>query len=233
MLIKSTNSAPYDSWGADCIYMEKDMSQKIDIVLASQSPRRRELLEREGVPFTVQVSEVDETLEPDLLNQPEEAVKKLAERKAGAVVQQVLGIDYVGASAIVGADTMVVLDGKIYGKPNDIDDARAILRELSGRTHEVITGVSVWLVSAPNTEDVSLGVRTFTETSRVTFKKLTDEIIDAYIATGEPMDKAGAYGIQGKGGDLVHAIDGDFDNIVGFPVKRFMDEFSEIIEAAR
>ena len=209
------------------------MTQKIDIVLASQSPRRRELFEREEIPFTVQVSQVDETLEPDLLADPYEAVKKLAERKAGAVVQQVLGVDYVGAAAIVGADTMVVLGNTIYGKPESAEDAQRILRELSGKTHEVITGVSVWLVSAPTTEDVSLGFRTFTETSRVTFKELTDQEIADYIATGEPMDKAGAYGIQGLGGNLVGAIDGDFDNIVGFPIKRFMDEFSEIIEAAR
>ena len=200
------------------------MTQKIDIVLASQSPRRRELFEREEIPFTVQVSQVDETLEPDLLADPYEAVKKLAERKAGAVVQQVLGVDYVGAAAIVGADTMVVLGNTIYGKPESTEDAQRILRELSGKTHEVITGVSVWLVSAPTTEDVSLGFRTFTETSRVTFKELTDQEIADYIATGEPMDKAGAYGIQGLGGNLVGAIDGDFDNIVGFPIKRFMDE---------
>ena len=209
------------------------MSQKIDIILASGSPRRRELFEREEIPFTVRVSEVDETLEPDLLRQPEEAAKKLAERKAGAVVQEVIGVDYVGAAAIVGSDTMVVLDGHIYGKPEDEADARRILSELSGRTHEVITAVSVWLVSAPNTEDVSLGFRTFTDTSYVTFKELTNEDIDAYVATGEPMDKAGAYGIQGEGAVLVKGIQGDYDTIVGFPIKRFLDEFSEIIEAAR
>ena len=210
------------------------MSQKIDIVLASSSPRRRELLEREGVSFVVQSADVDESLEPDLLRQPEEAVKKLAERKAGAVVQQVLGDpDYVGAAAIIGADTVVVLGDKIYGKPADEEDAYRILRELSGRTHEVITGVSVWLVSAPPSKEVSLGFRTFTETSRVTFKALSDEAIAEYVAGGEPMDKAGAYGIQGDGGALVDRIDGDFDNIVGLPVSRLLEEFSEIFESAK
>lgn len=210
------------------------MSQKIDIVLASSSPRRRELLEREGVSFVVQSADVDESLEPDLLRQPEEAVKKLAERKAGAVVQQVLGNpDYVGAAAIIGADTVVVLGDKIYGKPADEEDAHRILRELSGRTHEVITGVSVWLVSAPPSKEVSLGFRTFTETSRVTFKALSDEAIAEYVAGGEPMDKAGAYGIQGDGGALVDRIDGDFDNIVGLPVSRLLEEFSEIFESAK
>ncbi len=210
------------------------MSQKIDIVLASSSPRRRELLEREGVSFVVQSADVDESLESDLLRQPEEAVKKLAERKAGAVVQQVLGDpDYVGAAAIIGADTVVVLGDKIYGKPADEEDAHRILRELSGRTHEVITGVSVWLVSAPPSKEVSLGFRTFTETSRVTFKALSDEAIAEYVAGGEPMDKAGAYGIQGDGGALVDRIDGDFDNIVGLPVSRLLEEFSEIFESAK
>lgn len=209
------------------------MSQKIDIILASGSPRRSELLEREGVPFTVRVSEVDEALEPDILRDPQEAAKKLAERKAGAVVQEVLGVDYVGAAAIIGADTMVVSNGKIYGKPRDEEDAKRILRELSGRVHQVITGVSVWLVSAPDAENVSLGFRTFAETSHVTFNELTEEVIEAYVATGEPLDKAGAYGIQGEGGALVKGVAGDYDNVVGLPVKRLLKEFSEIFEAAR
>lgn len=209
------------------------MSQKIDIILASGSPRRSELLEREGVPFTVRVSEVDETLEPDILRDPQEAAKKLAERKAGAVVQEVLGVDYVGAAAIIGADTMVVLNGRIYGKPRDEEDAKRILRELSGRVHQVMTGVSVWLVSAPDAENVSLGFRTFVETSHVTFNELSEEEIAAYVATGEPLDKAGAYGIQGEGGALVKGVAGDFDNVVGLPVKRLLKEFSEIFEAAR
>lgn len=209
------------------------MSQKIDIILASGSPRRRELLEREGVPFTVRVSEVDEALDPDILRDPREAAKKLAERKAGAVVQEVLGADYVGAAAVIGADTMVALDGRIYGKPADEEDAKRILRELSGRVHQVVTGVSVWLVSAPDKENVSLGFRTLAETSHVTFKNLSDEEIEAYVATGEPMDKAGAYGIQGEGGALVKGVSGDYDNVVGLPVKRLLKEFSEIFEAAR
>ena len=208
------------------------MSQKIDIILASGSPLRKELLEREGVPFTVRTSEVDETLEPDILRDPHEAAKKLAERKAGAVVQEVLGADYVGAAAVIGADTMVVLNGRIYGKPANEEEAKRILRELSGRVHQVITGVSVWLISAPDKENVSLGFRTLTETSHVTFKELSDEEIEAYVATGAPMDKAGAYGIQGEGGALVKGVAGDYDNVGGLPVKRLLKEFSEIFEAA-
>ena len=210
------------------------MAQKIDIVLASTSPRRRDLLAREGVPFQVLAPEVDEELEPDLLSRPEEAAKKLAERKAGAAVQHILGTPgYVGAAAVIGADTVVVSGGRIFGKPADEAEAAAMLRELSGRSHEVITGVSVWLVSAPTPEDVSLGFRTLSETSRVAFKELSDEQIAAYVAGGEPMDKAGAYGIQGEGGAFVERVDGDFDNVVGLPVKRLLREFSEIFEAAR
>lgn len=215
--------------------MTEEVEQvKVQIILASGSPRRHELLKRAEVPFTVLPSEVDESLEPDLLTRPEEAAKKLAERKAGAAVQQVLGVpDYVGAAAVIGADTMVVCNGRIFGKPADEDDARRMLRQLSGRTHEVITAVSVWLISARSVEDVSLGFRTLTETSRVTFREISDEEIEYYVATGEPMDKAGAYGIQGGAGQFVARVDGDFDNIVGLPVDRLLEEFEEIFEAAR
>lgn len=209
--------------------------EKIDIVLASGSPRRKELLEREGVEFTVRVSEVDESLEPDLLRQPEEAAKKLAERKARAVLEEMLNEAYVGTAMVVGADTMVVVDGAIYGKPEDEADARRILGELSGRAHQVITGVSVWLAGAPaNEEDISIAFRSFAETSHVVFKELDDELIERYIATGEPMDKAGAYGVQGEGGEmLVERVAGDFDNVVGLPVKRLIAEFQEFFEAAK
>ena len=209
--------------------------EKIDIFLASGSPRRKELLEREGVEFTVRVSEVDEFLEPDLLRQPEEAAKKLAERKARAVLEEMLNEAYVGTAMVVGADTMVVVDGAIYGKPEDEADARRILGELSGRAHQVITGVSVWLAGAPaNEEDISIAFRSFAETSHVVFKELDDELIERYIATGEPMDKAGAYGVQGKGGEmLVERVAGDFDNVVGLPVKRLIAEFQEFFEAAK
>lgn len=209
--------------------------ETIDIVLASGSPRRRELMEREGVNFTVRVSEVDETLEPDLARQPEEAAKKLAERKARAVLEDMLNEAYAGTAMVIGADTMVVADGVIYGKPEDEADARRILGELSGRAHQVITGVSVWLAGAPaNEEDISIAFRSFAETSHVVFRDLDDETIERYIATGEPMDKAGAYGVQGKGGEmLVERVAGDFDNVVGLPVKRLIAEFAEFFEAAK
>lgn len=219
------------------------VSIPVNVILASKSPRRKQLLEEAGVKFTVFTgsSEVDESLEPDLRAQPAEAVKKLAERKAGAVVQEILAQNPVGLGIIIGADTTVVLDGEMYGKPYSADHAREMLARLSGRTHEVITGVSVWMILLNETEEkggdgkVSLAFRSFAESSYVTFKELSKEDINAYVATGETIDKAGAYGIQGKGGALVEKYEGDYNNIVGLPVdallKNFPDILKETIEA--
>lgn len=217
--------------------MAQQPTMPINIILASKSPRRKQLLEEAGVKFVAFTgsTEVDESLEPDLLANPEEAVKKLAERKAGAVVQEVLAQNPVGLGIVIGADTMVVLDGEMLGKPYSADHAREMLRKLSGRTHEVITGVSVWMMLLNETEEnggdgnVSIGFRTFAETSYVTFKELTDEDINAYVATGETIDKAGAYGIQGKGAALVEKYEGDYNNIVGLPVTKLLEDFPDLL----
>lgn len=217
--------------------MAQQPTMPINIILASKSPRRKQLLEEAGVKFVAFTgsTEVDESLEPDLLANPEEAVKKLAERKAGAVVQEVLAQNPVGLGIVIGADTMVVLDGEMLGKPYSADHAREMLRKLSGRTHEVITGVSVWMMLLNETEEnggdgnVSIGFRTFAETSYVTFKELTDEDINAYVATGETIDKAGAYGIQGKGAALVEKYEGDYNNIVGLPVDKLLENFPDLL----
>lgn len=204
-----------------------------EVILASNSPRRRELLNAAGVKFTVRtpVTPVDESLEPDLAADPEEAAKKLAERKAGAVIQEVLAENYTGMLIVIGADTMVVLDGKIFGKPRSASDGKHMLRQLSGRTHEVITAVSVWMVAAPNAEDVSLGFRTFADISRVTFRDLTDEEITDYLRKGESFDKAGAYAIQGEGAALVDHYDGSLDTIIGLPATRLIKEFPDLVNA--
>lgn len=209
----------------------------VNVILASKSPRRKQLLEEAGVKFVVftGATEVDESLEPDLLAQPEEAVKELAQRKAGAVVQEVLAQNPVGLGIVIGADTMVVLNGEIFGKPYSADHAREMLRKLSGKTHEVITAVSVWMILLNETEEnggdgnVSIGFRTFTEKSLVTFKNLSDEDINAYVATGETIDKAGAYGIQGRGGELVEKYEGSFSNIVGLPIERLIKEIPDLL----
>lgn len=204
-----------------------------EVILASNSPRRRELLDEAGVKFTVRtpVTPVDESLEPDLAADPEEAAKKLAERKAGAVIQEVLSENYTGMLIVIGADTMVVLDDKIFGKPRSASDGKHMLRQLSGRTHEVITAVSVWMVAAPNAEDVSLGFRTFADISRVTFRDLTDEEITDYLRKGESFDKAGAYAIQGEGAALVDHYDGSLDTIIGLPATRLIKEFPDLVNA--
>ena len=204
-----------------------------EVILASNSPRRRELLDEAGVKFTVRtpVTPVDESLEPDLAADPEEAAKKLAERKAGAVIQEVLSENYTGMLIVIGADTMVVLDDKIFGKPRSASDGKHMLRQLSGRTHEVITAVSVWMVAAPNVEDVSLGFRTFADISRVTFRDLTDEEITEYLRKGESFDKAGAYAIQGEGAALVDHYDGSLDTIIGLPATRLIKEFPDLVNA--
>ena len=172
-----------------------------NIILASASPRRKELLTVAGVDFSVVVKDVDETVPEG--TSAEEAAMMTAQKKALAVAA-----DYP-ESIVIGADTIVVIDGKILGKPADKEDACAMLRLLSGREHKVITGVCL----ANNGE-----VSAFQKTSLVKFYELTDAEIEAYVSTLEPMDKAGSYGIQGKGCTLVEGISGDYFNIVGLPV---------------
>ncbi len=185
--------------------------KKIDLILASASPRRRELLELAGYDFRVVTSEVEEIINPQL--EPNELVMSLAEQKAGAVAEK------SPESAVIGADTVVVLDGRIMGKPKDEQDAIRMLKQLSGRVHDVYTGVCI--VIAGN-------AHSFFECTRVRFCELCDDEIAAYVATGEPMDKAGAYGIQGKGCVLVEGIEGDYFNVVGFPVSRFCREIKRL-----
>jgi len=203
------------------------------VVLASGSPRRRELLEQAGVAFTVRtpVTPVDETLEPDLAANPEEAAKKLAERKAGAVVQEVLAEGFTGMLIVIGADTMVVKDGQIFGKPANLSDGKHMLRQLSGATHSVITAVSLWLISAPDAEKLSMGFRTFADESLVTFKSLTDDEIADYLRKGESFDKAGAYAIQGEGRHLVSRVQGAMDTVIGLPAKKLVEQFPDLLQA--
>lgn len=171
------------------------------VILASGSPRRRELLSMLGIKFMVSVSDADEDV-PDGLT-PAETVEYLAYRKYEAVAGKTEG----HGDVIVSADTIVVYDGIIYGKPADETEAVKMLRTLSGNTHQVYTGVCV------NGECSHV-------VSSVTFRKLCDDEIIAYVKTGEPMDKAGAYGIQGIGSVIVEHIDGDYFNIMGLPVCR-------------
>lgn len=175
------------------------------IILASQSPRRQELLKLITSDFEIKVSNVDETL-PDKIT-PKEAVMYLSKIKAEPFAD--------GDDIVIGADTVVALDGKILGKPKNEENAKEMLKFLSGRTHSVFTGVT--LASGKKT-------KTFAVETKVKFFELTNEEIDAYIKTKEPFDKAGAYGIQGYGSLLVEKIDGDYFNVVGLPVSTLARE---------
>ena len=220
------------------------------VVLASQSPRRRELLEEAGVEFVVHVSDVDETLTPEERANPAAAACMLADRKAGVVVQALLtpgaqdprvatqGEREALAEAnpiteptlVIGADTIVVLEGRIFGKPHTPSEAVGMLRKLSGRTHEVITGVAAWGIMPGEEGKVSAGHTTFYETSLVTFRNLSDEEILAYVGEGECFDKAGSYAIQGAGGQFVDHYEGPLDNIIGLPVQRLIEKFPDMVK---
>ncbi|ACV57946.1 Maf family protein [Alicyclobacillus acidocaldarius] len=186
------------------------------IILASGSPRRRELLSMLGVPFSVQPSQADETIPPGA--RPADAVVALARRKAEAVWAR-LDEGERRDAAVVAADTVVAIDGDILGKPQDADQALAMLKRLRGRTHLVYTGVCVRTASA---EEAA-----FAET-QVRMRPRDDAWLRRYVATGEPMDKAGAYAIQGYGSLLVDSIAGDYYNVVGLPLGLLDEMFGRL-----
>jgi len=182
------------------------------IVLASASPRRQELLRNAGIGFVVQTADINET--PLAGESPRDCAERLAREKALAVSRS-RPREYV-----LGADTIVVIDDAILGKPGDAEDAARMLRMLSGRTHAVITGVCVVnpVASGQGSEVSKTDLLTASETTLVTFCELSGDEIRDYVATGEPMDKAGAYGIQGIASRWIPRIEGDYGNVVGLPV---------------
>lgn len=179
---------------------------KQQLILASKSPRRVELMRQIGLQFTVCPANIDESVEAGL--KPAEAVALISRRKALEICRQ-----HSKEAIVVACDTVVACDDRIFGKPNGPEDAAAMLRALSGRTHMVYSGLTV----SRNAEAV-----TITECTEVTFRSLTDVEILAYVQSGEPMDKAGAYGIQGLGAVLVEKINGDYYNVVGLPLCQLM-----------
>jgi len=174
------------------------------LILASASPRRAAILHDAGFSFQVMSSAVDETPFPG--ESPSDHVLRLAGAKAELIAARA-----VGPAIIIAADTVVTLDGHIFGKPRSTDDARHMLEKLSGRTHSVLTGVT--LIRLPDAER-----RTFVENTLVHFAQLSDDDITRYLATGEPHDKAGAYAIQGQAGRFIPRIEGDYFNVVGLPL---------------
>lgn len=176
------------------------------LILASQSPRRRDLLEREGVAFNVVVEPTKEVYDASLA--PEELCAVNAAAKAAAVAAM------HPHDTVVGADTLVFIDGAPLGKPADLDEARRMLRMLAGRTHSVCTAVAVFL---PGNER-----RDFTETSFVTFLPMTEADIDRYLREVYVLDKAGAYAMQEKSELIVERVEGDVDNVIGLPVAKLL-----------
>lgn len=180
----------------------------VRVILASQSPRRRELLRLIGIAHDVMPADINEDVRPG--EHPRAYTERLAREKAAAIAAR------EPAAVIVAADTTVVIDGDILGKPGDAAEARAMLRRLAGRSHVVMTGIAVARAGR---------IESAVEEVGVTFRALSDDEIVRYVATGEPMDKAGAYGIQGWGATLVDRVDGDYFSVMGLGLRRLVELF--------
>ncbi len=187
-------------------------------ILASASPRRRELLARTGIEYTVIPSDVEEKITK---TEPWEVVMELASLKACDVFNQYGDED----TLVIGSDTVVVYKDEILGKPEDKDDARNMLSMLADRTHQVYTGVALVMIKNGKTD-----VKTFYECTDVTFYPITREDIDKYVESGDPLDKAGSYGIQGDFAIHIKEIKGDYNNVVGLPIGRLYQEIKETIK---
>ena len=182
----------------------------MQLILASQSPRRKELLELFHIPFTVRVADIDETMDPAL--PPYDEVARVSRLKAQAV-------PHTDTDIVIAADTIVVCNGQVLGKPADEADARRMLKLLSGRDHQVMTGMTVLQGSRQIV---------CTEVTDIHFRPLSDREIDGYIATKEPMDKAGSYGIQGGAALFAEKLVGDYYNVMGLPVCRLSQILKEL-----
>jgi septum formation protein len=178
------------------------------LILASSSPRRQQFLQELGIEFKVETVEIDESIEK--AEAPKALVLRLSKEKAAAVSKN------FPEAHVLAADTVVVIDGEILGKPKDVKDAERMLKRLSDRWHEVWTGFCVMK------KTVALNAGSAVKT-RVFFRELSDDLCRAYVLTGEPSDKAGGYGIQGKGGFLVEKIEGSHSNVIGLPVAQVVD----------
>ena len=182
----------------------------MQIILASASPRRRELMGLYGVPFTIRAADIDETMDPG--KPPFDEVARVSRCKALAVSRE-------PEDVVVAADTIVVCQGEVLGKPRDEEDAARMLRLLSGSTHQVMTGCTAARGSR---------AETFTQVTQLHFRPLSEKEIHRYIATGEPMDKAGAYGIQGGAALFCEGLTGDYYNVMGLPVCRLLEALQKV-----
>ena len=186
------------------------------IYLASGSPRRKELLSQIGLEFEIMVSEADEKCD---IKDPTGLVEELSKRKATAVMDELKASGKSGFM-VIGADTVVALEGEILGKPKNPEDAKKMLGKLSGREHDVYTGVTIGYGD---------DFLTFHEKTSVSFFKMSDGEIEEYVSTGDPLDKAGAYGIQGFCARYIRGISGDYNNVVGLPIGRLYQELKNLL----
>jgi septum formation protein len=184
--------------------------KQTSLILASGSPRRKELLAKLGIPFEVVTTGVSEDVEPD--TDPGDMVVMLAKRKASAVA------DNQTNGLVIGSDTTIAFEGKVLGKPTDQENAKDILRSLRGKHHQVFSGIAVIDAGSKRVETTAV-------ITDIKMRDYSDDEINDYVDTGEPMDKAGAYAIQGKGRQLVEQIEGSFDNVVGLP----LNELAELL----
>ncbi|WP_294406874.1 Maf family protein [uncultured Ruminococcus sp.] len=191
----------------------KNLLTEYDVILASASPRRKELIQLVCGNFRIIPADCGEEVPEGM--QAEKIPEYLSAKKCECISE------VYGRALVIGCDTVVINDGKVLGKPADEEDAAQMLRSLSGRTHKVITGCTI-----------SCGERqrSFSVCTEVTFRELSDDDIEEYVATGEPMDKAGAYGIQGKGALFVEKINGDYYNVVGLPVSELAVQLADFVK---
>lgn len=195
-------------------------AEKYTLILGSQSPRRKELLSWLNIPFKIVTADLDEiSTETD----PIEVAMDLASQKAHAVFEKVTDAFF---PFVIASDTIVVLNGKIYGKPKDRAEARTILYELSNHTHQVVTGVSFFFKEAHTGK---IREHKFFDSTEVTFNEITGELMENYIETGDSLDKAGAYGIQGPSLTFISKVNGSYSNVVGFPLDKVVTELGIIV----
>jgi septum formation protein len=199
--------------------MEKN---KIKLILASASPRRKELIGHLKIPFQILTKEIEEQSDS---SDPVTFSLDIAKDKGAAVFENLVSQNSSNNYFVVSADTIVCLNGKIYGKPRNRDEARKFLNELSGKSHSVYTAVVINFYFEGQKDSIS-----FVEESKVTFNQISDILMDRYLDTGDSLDKAGAYGIQGPSLTFISKVDGDYANVVGFPLSRFVEETQKFLK---
>jgi septum formation protein len=201
-------------------------SDKYSLILASKSPRRKELLGHLGIPFDIKTADLDEKSDA---SDPDSVCKDIARQKGVAVYETLKNKrenDAAFFPLIIASDTIVTLDEKIYGKPTDANDARRMLRELSGKKHKVITAVYISRIDLKTNEYVE---HLFSDHTEVEFRNIAEDILEQYILSGDSLDKAGAYGIQNGSLTFIRELSGSYSNVVGFPLAKFVEELRDFL----